>query len=147
MAALNPYFAFTNARYLECFKLLRESLKYHGYDIDRLKKIHLRKDPLLNEAITEVYEAAMHLGWKGSRLALLNRINFILSRKKDISVREERLFKRLVRDFRDENGNVEFDRLMYFFPGKSKEFLKRYYRKLKATMNESNTISFLRIFQ
>lgn len=55
------------------------------------------------------------------------RINSIIQRKNDISIREEMLLKRLVKRVKKAKRKLNFEDLTYYFPGKSGSFLERCY--------------------
>ena len=107
------------------FETIREMQKAGQLDLQRVLNMEISFQgtdfPEVN-ALVEKFE------WKGLRKHLVKRIQHLC--KREMSVREIKLFKKLVkRDYK--NHQVNFEKLLYHFPGKTQKMLEDIYSELK----------------
>jgi hypothetical protein len=84
---------------------------------------------VLAEIIEDISSEIRKLGWRGSNLTLVNRINTIISKRKFLSVREFRLLRSSIIKAKNSDKGLDFSDLTYYFPGKTDTFLKKCARK------------------
>ena len=107
------------------FETIREMQKAGQLDLQRVLNMEIS---FQGTNFPEVIALVEKFGWKGLRKHLVKRIQHLC--KREMSVREIKLFKKLVkRDYK--NKKVNFDKLLYHFPGKTQKMLEDIYSELK----------------
>ena len=74
--------------------------------------------------------------WKGTRTRLIQRIRNIICKAK-FSVRDMKKLKRIVKKEYKDKG-IDYDRLIYEFPGKSKVQLIKECKKIRKPQKRSS---------
>lgn len=105
------------------FQQLRQLLTKCEVQIEDL--FVAKSNRLKGNALLVLKEIAEIINWRSSRSDLQKRIRKLASQT-TFSVRDKKLLKKLVNKQR-KVGEINFDDILYYFPGKSVETLKKYY--------------------
>ena len=107
------------------FKLLKEKCDEQGYEITDFWKDNNK----LSGGLYKIYKQVLKIvNWKGHKPDLLKRIRRV-GTKSTFSAREIKLLRKLINQQKRE-GYVDFNSILYFFPGKSVKMLEqKYYNK------------------
>ena len=104
------------------FKLLKEKCDESGYKITDFWK----DDKKLTGDLYKIYRQIIKIvNWKGHKLDLLKRIRRI-GKNSTFSARETKLLRKLANQQR-RKGCIDFESIVYFFPGKTVEMLEQKY--------------------
>lgn len=103
------------------FKVLHELCNAEGLPITEFENLPVHSSTLLPDRVYKVLnQLCDKVEWKKNRrLHLLKRIQKLL-KKKTFSTREVKLISKLV-NIQKKQGKIDFDKILYYFPGKTIE--------------------------
>lgn len=98
------------------------------YEVEMDDLFAVKSNRLKGNALIVLSEISDIINWKSDRCDLLKRIRKLVSQTV-FSVRDRKLLSKLINKQR-KVGEISFEALLYYFPGKSVETLKKNYYKI-----------------
>lgn len=103
---------------IKLYSAYKEIITKYSIDVKILSEMAMADDG--NEEIFQ--ELIAKSGWKGSALTLTRRIRQILKESKKLSVREIKLLRKVYYK-QAKDGQVDWNLILRYLPGKDKEFV------------------------